>query len=223
MRSVFRGLIIIATMLLTWQGGLLSQHRVEVPCYYNVAVLSAQMLDKSMGLKETTGNNDGEHIKLYMKSVGLDYKKHYPYCMAGQYYYFKTAADLLHKPVPIARTASTIRIYEWAQENGIRTIYEAKENDLVVWKTLNESSGHVARIKQVLERGNIYTWECNTSNGLTGSQREGNGNYIRKRNLFTPIGRMRIRGLIGLRYIYEYSQNTNISPFANENKCSRHL
>lgn len=221
MRSVFRGLIIIATMLLTWQGGLLSQHRVEVPCYYEVAMLSSQLLDKDMGLKEATGNNDGEHIKLYMKAVGLNYNKHYPYCMAGQYYYFKTAADLLHKPCPIVRTASTIKIYEWGVKNGVQTIYEPKENDLVVWKTLNKSTGHVARIKQVLDRGNIITWECNTGNGMTGSQRDGNGNYIRKRNIYTPIGRMRIRGLIGFKY--EYSQNTSQSTFANENKCSRHL
>ena len=51
-------------------------------------------------------------------------------------------------------------------------------------------------IDSVCRGGNVFVLSANTSNGKSGNEREGNGNYIRKRNLNYDLNRMMLKGLL---------------------------
>ena len=89
-------------------------------------------------------------------------------------------------------------MYNAAKKKGVLSEYIPEVNDLIVWKDKWSSSGHIERIVAVLDNGWVITVGFNTSNGLKGSQANGNGVYYRKRNLYHPLTRILIvRGLIG--------------------------
>lgn len=161
---------------------------------------SLELAISENGTKEKTGKNDGYKVEQYLKSVNL--RRGNPYCAAFQYYVFMKINDSLslNKSIPIAKTGLANGIYNVAKKNGSKGVYEAKINDLIVWKYPDSYSGHIERIIKVKRGGWVTTIAGNTSNGKTGSQREGNGVFIRERNIYHPIGRMRIRGLIGFNY-----------------------
>ena len=87
----------------------------------------------------------------------------------------------------------------FAKRNGEKVKYEPQVNDLIVWKHSNNWTGHVERVIEVLDKGNVRTVGANTNNGKSGSQREGNGIFIRKRNVKHILGRLKVRGLVGFR------------------------
>lgn len=187
----------IYILLIILTQSLYSQVRYEVPCEYNVIHRAVSIAHKQVGLKELTGNNDGEHIREYMKAVGLNYDKHYPYCAAGIVWCMLTAADELDKDICIKKSALCYRLFTWAKASGKITYNKPHVGDIVIWNRAGTTKGHTEIIIEVLKNGWVTTIGFNTSNGKRGSQREGNGIFIRKRNLFHMLGNMYIKCIIG--------------------------
>ena len=193
---------VILLLLLIFMGQVDAQTRYELGADAHLLDISRNIMFENVGTKELTGNNDGEKISLILASVGI--YRPAPYCQAYVYFCFSEARYIIGKcgvlvEIPIPKNAVAQSSFNYAKSNGIKTLYTPKIDDLIVWKFSNSWSGHTERIYKVLDKGNVLTVGANTSNGLSGSQREGNGIYKRKRNVKHPIGRMKIRGLVGFR------------------------
>ena len=177
-----------------------AQSRYELssnPCLLEV---SEEVLRSQIGLKEKTGHNDGEHVKKYLLSVGI--KTPAPYCQAGQYWCFVQACDSLgfsYDLIPIPKSGLAISSFNYAKKHGKKVKYIAKQHDLFSWKISSGWSGHVERIVQTIRNSKVITGGFNTSNGLKGSQNEGNCNAYRLRSLRSSIGNLKVYGLVGFK------------------------
>jgi hypothetical protein len=190
--TLYIALILISSVnLMSWD-----RYIIEVDDY-QLLHTSRQIMMNQVGLVEKTGKNDGAHITLYMNSCYLSGKKQYAYCAAGQSWCLSRAAIILQLPYPFSKHSAVANFYyEDAVAIGVLdTISAVSIDDLIIWKHRTGRTGHIERIIST-DKG-IFTVGFNTSNGKTGSQREGNGIFIRKRNLNSPLGRMRLRGLVG--------------------------
>lgn len=174
--------------------------RYILPCRQDVLSLSGKIARSQVGVREKTGHNDGKKVEQYLSSVGL--KTGNPYCAAGQVWCFREALkrlDLGMEEMPILVSGLANAIFTDAKRRGSPAALIPCENDLIVWKEPYSMHGHIERVDSVLNarKGWIQTIGFNTGNGLSGSQREGNGVFLRKRNIYCRIGRMAVRGLIG--------------------------
>lgn len=170
-----------------------SQTKYVVNCNTQLIAKSKQILLEQVGELEQKPN-DSPQIRNYLAAVGINYPA--PYCAAGQYYCFSEAANILQlqqTEIPIKRTALANAVYSNAKQNGSTTNYKAKDNDLIIWRKGNSIFGHIERIISVGSCGWVQTVGFNTGSGNT---RDGDGVYIRKRNIYHPLQRMTIRGLI---------------------------
>jgi len=190
----------IFIIILLFPIALFSQKKYELNCNPNILETSRLMLLQEVGTKEKSGRNDGKQIEKYLRSVGI--KRPAPYCQAGQYWCFAEACNMLefdNDSIPIQKSGLAISSVRYAKKNGNRTKYKPAIDDLIVWKKSRNWQGHVERIIYVGQKGWVLTVGFNTSNGKRGSQREGNGVYIRKRNILSGIGSLKIYGLVGFK------------------------
>jgi hypothetical protein len=166
---------------------------------------AVQMAQTQVGVREATGRNDGRQVESYLASVGL--RKGNPWCMALPYWSFQ---QVTQRP-PIKRSGLVRAVWHdavaQAQRSG--TVYRVRsapldwtrDGDLIVWAFLTSTSGHVEWQIARHNAGWVSTVAGNTSSGLSGSQRDGDGVYIRRRNVRHPLGRMVILGSIGVRRV----------------------
>ena len=163
--------------------------------------LSLNYLKSQVGVREV-GNNSGKEVRFYQSTVGIGRAA---WCAALQYAaYYVAQKELLkygyHAAIPIPRTGHANTFANFAEAKGIKTDALPQINDFLIWWNNPGnpgSSGHIARIYEVGMGGWVYTIEGNTSSGL-GSQREGDGVYTKKRNIYKRIGSLRVRALVGV-------------------------
>lgn len=173
-----------------------AQQKFDLYCQSYLIEASRDSLFAQVGIKELTGHNDGETLK-YQKIFGL---RNQPYCAMGQYWcYWANAKDKVD--IPFRKSANAQSYYNYAQNYGVKTKYQASIDDFIVWMISKTINGHIERIIKVGEAGWVVTIGFNTSNGKLGKQREGNGVFERKRNIYYPIGRLLIKGLVGIKSI----------------------
>lgn len=185
--------IILATI------SMLSADIYTVPFNSNVRNDAYKLLKGDIGLKELTGNNDGVHIKKYMDTCRLPYKAHYPYCAAYITWGFYTAQAKDKVKTTFPRTALAYNFYTYGKKNGVKStglLY--KKMDILVWNKAKTTTGHTEMIDSVMRGGNVYVLSANTSNGKSGNEREGNGNYVRRRNLNYSLNRMMLKAIVRL-------------------------
>lgn len=168
--------------------------KYQLECKQYLLDFSRDSLLAQMGIKEKTGHNDGECEK-YQKLFGL---KNQPYCAMGQYWCFWVNAYSL-KDIPLIKSALAQAHFNYAKKSGVQVPYRPDVDDLIVWGYSGKSSGHIERVTEVLASGFVKTAGFNTSNGKAGSQREGNGNFLRIRHLYNPVGLMLVKGLVGFK------------------------
>lgn len=194
-RYIVVGCVVWITSFVVGLG--IAPKKYVIPASLQIINCSKQVMLSQVGTKEATGRNDGIQIAKYLRSVSIAIPA--PYCAAFVYYCFNEATDD-YRLIPIPQTAVANRIYDYAERKGKYVYYTPKVNDLIVWKYSTSWSGHIERIFEVHKAGWVKTVGANTSNGKTGDQREGNGVFIRIRNVLHPLGQMNIRGLIGWKY-----------------------
>ena len=175
---------------------LISQEKYELRCKNNLLEVSYQVGIEQIGTVEKRNKNDGDVVK-YLSSVGLSSGN--PYCAAGQYFIFLEAQRKLKLPpkeIPLPRTGLANAMYTYAKMKGNKVKYEAKLHDLLVWRKAKTSFGHIERIIEVQSKGNVITLAFNVM-GTSGKE----GVFTKKRNIYHPLHRMKVRGLIGFRGI----------------------
>jgi hypothetical protein len=173
-----------------------SQLKYEIECRNDLLQYSQIIGMQQVGTIELGNRNDGSVAK-YLKSVGLSEGN--PYCAAGQYYIFYEACKHLKLPqsqIPIPRTGLANAMYSYAKQQGNKVKYEAKLHDLLVWRKAKTSFGHIERIIEVNSKGNVTTLAFNVM-GTNGKE----GVFTKKRNIYHPLQRLKVRGLIGFRSI----------------------
>ena len=179
----------------------LSQAKYNVIADVEMLLSSERYANSVIGVIEATGKNDGSVIE-NMQKVGGGLKG-YPYCYYYQYWAFWKAKQELDSKckiyeIPIPRSGSSQAVFDFALKSGKLAKYEAKKHDLIIWKSARSWTGHIERVKEVLNDGWVTTYAGNTNNGLFGNEREGNGIFIRKRNIKHPLSRiLLIRGMVG--------------------------
>ena len=189
--------IMLITFLLTLiSNSAYSQKAYQIKCRKDLLEMSEEAAISQIGIRERTGRNDGE-VEKYLKAVGLGQGN--PYCAAGQYWCFWRACQILKIPtkyIPIPNTALVYNIYKFARKKGSPTAYKAKRHSLIVWQYKNRRRGHIERIIKVEKAGWVETVAFNTSAGKNKNQRDGEGVYRKKRNIYHLLGRMKIKCLV---------------------------
>lgn len=139
-----------------------------------------------VGIRET-GQNRGA-VEKYQRAAGIAPGS--PYCYAGLYW-----CSIQYGPTPLLKTglASLGRKHLAAQA------VESKEQPkcaLLFWQFPQNSFGHVDLIIEFLAGGWVKCIGFNTGGG--GSFRDGGGvNYV-NRNTSHPLGKMKMKQIIGL-------------------------
>jgi hypothetical protein len=172
----------------------LALEKYILECRNDLLELSEMYAISQIGTLEKTGRNDGEVFK-YQKLLGL--KEGSPYCAAGIYWCYYQASNELRlgiRDIPILKSAVANLIYNDAKRCGIIAEYIPEKHDLIVWRKPRSWSGHIERVLEVRKAGWVITIGFNTKD------RSGNeGVFRKKRNVFHPLGRLAIRGLIGFK------------------------
>ena len=197
MRSGQFKIFFILLNLAMFSYSCISQERYVLKCKKELLEASFDTLLAQVGIIEKSGKNDGEVVK-YNQILGLP--KNAPYCAAGQYYCFFVSAKSLKldvNEIPIKRTGVANEIFIDARKKGKKTSLQLQKHDLIVWKKLKSWAGHIERVIKVGTGGWCQTVGFNTKGFDTRINREGNGVFIKKRNLFHFNSRMIIRGVVG--------------------------
>lgn len=185
------GAIFIVVLLNVYS--LFALDKYILKCDRNLVELSGRIALEQVSVVERSNNNDGE-VEKYLSSVDLS--KGNPYCAAGQYWCFWQASKLLGLPtksIPIPRTGLASNIYKYATKQNMKAKYLPSIHDLIVWKKGQSIFGHIERIVGVKQAGWVITVAFNTLDSKSGKE----GVFIKKRNIYTPLHSMAIRGLIG--------------------------
>lgn len=157
---------------------------------------SHQIALSQVGTTEPRGRNDGPQVAKYLAACGLGGGQ--PYCAAGQYYCFVEASRALKMPlsaVPIPKTALAQSVYNYARRCGQPANYQPSPHDMIVWRRGQTTKGHIERIHKVLQNGWVETIAFNSSKVAHGRKIE--GVFIQKRNIRHPLGRLKIKGIVG--------------------------
>jgi hypothetical protein len=176
---------------------LYSQNKFEIPANGILLEKSLEIALKQVGTTEASNRNDGP-VEKYWRSVGLISPS--SYCAAGIYYCFYEACKQSNLPIsliPIPRTGLAQVIFNFAKSNGIKTSYKPEKHNLIVWRKGQTSFGHIEKIFKVQNAGWVQTVAFNTKDQVSGKE----GVFIKKRNIYHPIGRLKILGLVGFNAI----------------------
>ncbi len=173
------------------------QAKYELKCSKELLIKSNEILQKQVGVKELI-SNDSKEIKEYLASVGVKIPS--PYCAAGQYYCFYQANKWYNYKyvIPIKRTAVATSWFTDAKLRGVNVWYQAKVNDLIVWKRNSTWQGHIERVTSIGRNGWVETVGFNTGGN---NPREGDGVYRKRRHIYHPLNRLKILGIIGFKEV----------------------
>lgn len=153
--------------------------------------LSLGIAEKQAGVLEV-GRNSGEEVEGYLHSVGLG--KGHPYCLAGQYWTFQEASKILNQKNPLKKTGHVQTQYNHFLK-GTPINRPVKRGDFIIWKEIDSQKGHIARITKVYSKYKVQTIEFNTGTNM----RDGEGVFLKERNLRYIKSRLRIRGYCAFR------------------------
>ncbi len=168
--------------------------KYEVECHPVLLEVSLDSALSQAGVVEKTNRNDGA-VSKYLISAGV--KTGSPYCAAGVYWCFYAAADALEmdeSKIPVKRTAAANEMFNDAAKRGKKAEYKAEKHDLLIWRKRASWQGHIERIFETGKAGWVKTIAFNVRKDLSSPVE---GVFIKKRCIFHPLGRLRIRGLIG--------------------------
>ena len=182
------------------------------PVFVNFGDLVVETAKKYRHVRETDGANRSPEIDKFHDYAGLGYGN--PWCLMYVNYMWKETLDP-YDLAPYTKTARVSTFYKYALKHkylykvkfakglayGVQT---AEPGDMIVWlKNYNKNilvndgnpSGHTGFIVQETVSGQFDTIEGNTSSGNSGSQRDGDGVFLRKRSINLTAG-FRIEALV---------------------------
>lgn len=165
---------------------------------------------KFLHIREKTGHNDHPDIDKFLKYLGLP--KGLSWCAAYVLFNWKEASDELNEKQPLPRYGRVAMLkstcernplkYRWITADEVRLgSVRLQKGDLPMWASgtirNGDFNGHIGMELQQFSPIAFQDIEGNTGSGNTGSQREGNGVYIRTRTIaggnFRILGFCRVR------------------------------
>jgi hypothetical protein len=150
-----------------------------------------------VGEKETSPNRS-KNIDTWNRFVGN--KMGYPYCAAfGSYVFNESKVRVPKLRTGLARNFYTKSPLAYSAGDVLMKRKTVKSGDGVVWARGNTISGHFAIAAQNWIYKSGKTVEANTSSGLSGSQFDGDGVWVRIRTI-SPYSYFRIIGFTGVSY-----------------------
>jgi len=185
---------LILILLLVAGSKAMSMEKYVLQCRNDILELSEKYAISQIGTLEKSNRNDGNVLKY---QIGLELDKGAPYCAAGVYWCFLQASidlGLAENEIPIIKSAVANELFNDASRRGIRSKYIPGRHCLIVWRKKNNWSGHIERIIDVKKAGWVSTVGFNVTN-IYGQH----GVFRKKRNIFHPLGRLAVRGLIGFK------------------------
>lgn len=149
-----------------------------------------------VGVHEIGGNNSGPVVEMYQRVIGKAEKE--PWCVSFIQWCVREV-DRLHKSKTALYATESSQMLWTHSEKALR-INPPAPGSIVVWtkyspNDLPLSIGHVGIVKEVLNENFMLTIEGNTSPS-DGIQREGDGVYLKRRQIWTLHGYMRTRGFL---------------------------
>ncbi len=176
---------------------LSAQTNIQLNCQSELLKASRDSAIAQHGVIEKNGRNDGADIEKYLKITFTS--KGSSYCAAAVYWCFFAAANDLKmslNQIPIKRTALANGIFKDALYRGKKIKYLPREHSLIIWKYPNSCFGHIERIISVEKAGWVKTVAFNVSGYSAKYKKKAEGVFLKKRNIFHQLGKMRIRGMI---------------------------
>lgn len=162
--------IVVAAVILLFAVTMASAQSCDDPEHIRLA-------QTQLGLTEQ-GENRGPHIKAYLAVTGLP--EGYPYCAA----FVAWSLENTSASYPTLRSALSsdyITPFSIHTKHVIRGVYQPEQGAILVFRKGETRFGHVGFIER-REKDYLVTIEANTSPGIYGSQRDGDGVYRRKRS-----------------------------------------
>lgn len=185
----------------------------QPPVFVNFGELVLAKAKEYQHVREVkTRPNRSKEIDAFHDYAGLPYGN--PWCLMYVNYMWKEALDP-YGLAPYTRTARVSSLYKYALKHkylykvkfakGLAYgVQSAEPGDMIIWvKNYNQNilvndgnpSGHTGFIIEEVEPGKFKTIEGNTSSGKSGSQRDGDGVFIRNRSVSLTAG-FRIEALV---------------------------
>ena len=174
------------------------QTKYSLPCNELLLKASMDSAISQVGETEYIGRKYNLKIKKYLNSVNLGIGQ--PFCSAGVYWCFSSAAVALGFPqsfIPIIRSGLANAIFDDVRKHGTIKKFKPNVHDLIVWRQKDSFHGHIERVIEVSNAGWVKTVGFNTTRENSNARNSEKGVFFRKRNIFQPLGRMKIRGLVG--------------------------
>ena len=187
MKSRGFAILLIMVMLLTFTQALSAQTRYELQAPYNTN-LRILIAKSQIGIREETNQSQ---ILNYLRSVNIN--RMASWCAAFQYWVYDSACRQIKVVNSLPKSAVANSYYDFGKRNGLRTTYQARPGDLIVWKS-DSWSGHIGMVIRQLSKQTVETIEGNTSSK---SVRTGGAVESKVRSIYHPIGKLKVRGLIG--------------------------
>lgn len=149
-----------------------------------------------VGVKEI-GNNRGLWIDRWNKRAGIGVGN--PYCAT----FGKFCLDSAKAVTPTIRSPLATNWLRNKWPISAKDVYygfnDVPVGSCVIWRNGETINGHFGFFVKWLGKNKLYTIEANTSSGIKGSQRDGNGVYNRERVL-SPFAYFRIEGFVPVTY-----------------------
>ncbi|HZQ70696.1 MAG TPA: peptidoglycan-binding protein [Terriglobales bacterium] len=182
---------------LTW-GALFPA--IPVPAQDFCSDLAKAAVDTAAGQEaeqvreQPPGSNRGPRVDQYIRSVGLDPARQFPWCAAFVYWCFEQAAPRLSLPNPVTRTGSVLEHWQKAASNPrARRLLAAEcqvnpglvQPGMIFVLATGAGAGHTGLIESI-EAQYLTTIEGNTNEG---GSREGVGVFRRTSRKISQINR----------------------------------
>jgi hypothetical protein len=127
-----------------------------------------------------TSNNSSKEIDMFLKSVGLG--KGYSWCSAFISYCL-TQAKVYMPKMRSALARAFISKKAIKANDVLQGRVKIPKGSIVIWRKGNTLNGHIGFVTKDFTGRNLETIEGNTSSGGAGSQNDGDGVYLRKRQI----------------------------------------
>lgn len=151
------------------------------------------MATTQVGVREVPQNR-GPKVAMYLRATRLGVG--HPWCLAFLVWAYDTTRQ--GRPLPLMRTASTWRLWQWATTHATAAPWAPQSGDLVIWNLPGTVNGHAEIIRRVHAGGWVTTVGGNTLQpGRRGDVRDGGGVWQHRRLLTHPLVRLRLRGTLG--------------------------
>lgn len=153
-----------------------------------------------VGITEQGGNNHGQLVELFQRTAG-GLANGEPWCMSfAQYCIQEVDKSVVHalvlgcsdKKSLLFKSEHCLTVWNKSQELKIDA---PQPGSLCIWQQGQTASGHVGIVVAVNADGSIMTIEGNTSSGDAANQREGDGVWLKRKQLDTA-GSLRLKGFL---------------------------